>query len=217
MVDPKEREWQVNHRTHLRRYLLSRGRPHPVSQPPGTRKAHPPLLIRPPRSVRSEHAAGSQARARPPAASPAITSETPPANPYERPGRRIVVNESANTTYSPEQKAWDGWDSDLDRGSDEDQEGAYRKALQENLHRSEEYEMESAMNTLEDALRELKPWSLDGMGKQRTTQMSGFLPSTPLPRLWVIGWLRSVRRTRAWDHPRRRCRRQSIGNLSRKS
>jgi len=111
-----------------------------------------PVTLRPAAKTRSEHAASSQARARLPTAFPAITSETPPANLYERPGRQIVVNESANTTYSPEQKAWDGWDSDLDRGSDEDQEGAYRKGLQGNLHRLEEYEMESMKNTLEDPI-----------------------------------------------------------------
>jgi hypothetical protein len=93
-----------------------------------------PVTLCPAAKTRSEHAASSQASACLPTASPAITSETPPANPYERPGRRIVVNESANTTYTPEQKAWDGWDSDLDKGSDEDQEGTYRKGLQENLN-----------------------------------------------------------------------------------
>jgi hypothetical protein len=107
-----------------------------------------PVTLRPAAKTRSEHAASSQARALLSTASPAITSETPPANPYERPGRRIVVNESANTTYTPEQKSWDGWDSDLDRGSEVDKEGDYRKGLQENLHRSEEYEMESPGNTL---------------------------------------------------------------------
>jgi hypothetical protein len=59
-----------------------------------------PFNLRPAAKTRSEHAASSQARARLPTASPAITSETPPANPYERPGRGIVVNESANTIYS---------------------------------------------------------------------------------------------------------------------
>ena len=72
------------------------------------------VTLRPAAKTRSEHAAGasrvdfgnkqnisssSQARARPPTASQAINSENPPANPYERPGRRIIVNESANTTY----------------------------------------------------------------------------------------------------------------------
>jgi hypothetical protein len=106
------------------------------------------VTLRPAAKTRSEHAASSQAHARLPTASPAITSETPPANPYERPGRRIVVNESANTIYTPEKTTWDGWDSDLDRGSDVDQDGDYRKGLQENLQRSEEYEMESLENTL---------------------------------------------------------------------
>jgi len=122
-----------------------------------------PVTLRPAAKMRSEHTAGasrvdcgnkhnisssSQARARPPTASPAINSENPPANPYQRPGRRIVVNELANTIYTPEQKAWDGWDSDLDRASDVDQEGDYRKGLKKNLHRSEEYKMESLENTL---------------------------------------------------------------------
>ena len=106
------------------------------------------VILRPAAKTRSEHAVSSQARARSPTVSPAITSETPPANPYERPGRRIVVNESANTMYTPEDTIWDGWDSDLDRGSDEDQDGDYRKGLQGTLERSEEYETESQGNTL---------------------------------------------------------------------
>jgi hypothetical protein len=106
------------------------------------------VTLRPAAKTRSEHAAISQARARSPTASPAITLETPPANPYERPGRRIVVNESANTIYTPEKTIWDGWDSDLDRGSNEDQDGDYRKGLQGTLQRSEEYEMELLENTL---------------------------------------------------------------------
>jgi hypothetical protein len=107
------------------------------------------VTLRPAAKTRSEHAASSQARERSPTAFPAIPSETPPANPYERPGRRIVVNESANTIYTPEKTIWDGWDSDLDRGSeDEDQDGDYRKGLQGTLQRSEEYEMESLENTL---------------------------------------------------------------------
>ncbi len=107
-----------------------------------------PVTLRPAAKTRSEHAASSQARARLPTASPAITSETPPANPYERPGRRIVVNKSANMIYTPEKTTWDRWDSDLDSGSDEDQDGNYRKGLQGNLQSSEEYEMESLENTL---------------------------------------------------------------------
>ena len=107
------------------------------------------VTLRPAAKTRSEHAASLQARVRPPpTAPPAITSETPPANPYERPGRRIVVNESANTIYTPNTAVWDGWDSELDRGSDEDQDGEYRKGLQGTLQRSEEYDMESLETTL---------------------------------------------------------------------